>query len=84
MKNRATGRTTRIVDEAIQELFTTGECFVLDHYSDGYGFKDEYALRLTYNRLMAEHGHMKDRIVVDGVNCKISIKDFKEVERVVR
>lgn len=51
---RRTGRTTRIIDHSIQELFKTGECTVYDHYN-----KWESRMRVAKimkRRLDAEHG----------------------------
>lgn len=54
---RATGKTTRIIDAAIQELFSTGEVEVLDHFvSPIAGLKPSIrAAKIVEKRLKSEH-----------------------------
>jgi len=51
---RCSGRTTRIVDEAIQTLFTTGEVKAEDHYDSLNA--NRMVFRLIMDRLRHEHG----------------------------
>lgn len=72
-ENRRTGRTTRIVDATIQELFKTGKCIVCDHFV-GQGMSDmqkasDRAAGLVARRLELEHAHVS--FVKDG--CKITL-----------
>lgn len=50
---RRSGRSTRLIDNAIQELFTTGECVLVDHYNT----KDmsKYLSNRVIIRLVHEH-----------------------------
>jgi hypothetical protein len=48
---RATGRTTRIIDNLIQELFTTGKCTCIDHYDTPESSRflaEKVVRRMTY------------------------------------
>lgn len=54
---RRSGRTTRIVDAAIQELFEKGFVHVKDHHGDKH--TDRLALALVKDRLFREHEHVK-------------------------
>lgn len=51
---RRTGRTTRIVDAAIQELFTKGEVQIADHHHEG-----NHAMSLFILRMNTEHRGIK-------------------------
>lgn len=64
---RATGRTTRLIDEAIQTLFREGSVTAVDHWFGLPGDNAEeanhnasrYMFRRLMGRLIAEHGpHM--------------------------
>lgn len=57
---RRTGRTTRLVDQLVQDFFTTGRAVVLDHW--WHGKQDmgevqskEYILNVFLRRLKFEH-----------------------------
>lgn len=75
MKNRATGRSTREIDEAVQDLFMTGMCVIRDHH--GTKQADYYTFRRLLGRLEFEHSHIKNNLIVDKSNCTVKIKDFK-------
>lgn len=67
--SRQTGRTTRIVDAAIQELFEKGEVTIVDHHPSG----SDHALRLLQNRLAREHAG----VIVNHVgNHTVKLKYF--------
>lgn len=83
MENRCTGRTTRLIDKAIQTLFNKGKCYVIDHYYGNRGrnkLHDNNVLSRAYNRLLIEHSHIKDRLIIDEYNQTIEIKDFNNEE----
>ena len=61
--NRRTGRTTRTIDDAIQDLFHTGKCVLRDHY--GTKQADNYLLEKTVQRLQHEHPHIMREISID-------------------
>ena len=73
--NRATGRTTRLIDYYIQELFIKGEILVKDH--DSTRDIDRRLFRLVFNRLSNEHSwlwQIQDYIIFDKVNFTIKLK----------
>lgn len=57
---RGTGRTTRLVDQAIQDLFTKGVVLVKDHFDDRQA--DRYLTERIKKRLDYEHPHVKYNI----------------------
>ena len=66
MENRRSGRTTRLIDDAVQDLFHTGECHVWDHYKDGKdAHRNGEVLKLVLKRLQNEHDHIMREISVD-------------------
>jgi len=52
--DRRTGRTTRLADGCIQTLFSTGKCYVRDHYRESHS-GDENLLSIVISRLAVEH-----------------------------
>jgi len=52
---RRSGRSTRIIDELIQELFTKGECIIWDHAhrADANGNPTNMALEHTTNAILS-------------------------------
>lgn len=49
--NRASGRTTRLIDKAIQDLFTSGKAEIKDHvynYKAGKALAEKVLVRLKY------------------------------------
>lgn len=70
-EGRCTGQTTRLVDEAIQTLFITGEVVVKDHVD-----KRQCHIMLyekVVARLLLEH--RRDQFVYDSRQLKISLPD---------
>tara|TARA_R110000851_G_scaffold147756_2_gene287766 strand:- start:4058 stop:5308 length:1251 start_codon:yes stop_codon:yes gene_type:complete len=68
---RGSGRTTRIIDECIQELFNTGEVTVKDHED-----KPAYHIRVVKavaGRLAMEHGFKPDNLKVNYITYHISL-----------
>jgi hypothetical protein len=51
---RRSGRTTRIVDRLIQQLYTTGEACAYDHHNSSES--DKRVAKLMMRRLYHEHG----------------------------
>ena len=52
-EKRSTGRTTRIIDKCIQQLFQTGECTIIDH--SGQRHSNWLIMDRIVRRLMIEH-----------------------------
>lgn len=50
---RRTGRTTRLIDKAIQDFFTKGKAVLVDHHSSHDS--NMYLLRRFLKRLVDEH-----------------------------
>lgn len=50
---RRTGRSTRRIDEAIQDLFTTGECRAWDHHPTREA--SQFLMERVLQRLSIEH-----------------------------
>ncbi len=70
MENRRTGRTTRIVDESVQEFFNNGKVVLNDHYWVGKGDMSprerlRHILRVFLRRLASEHGIDVNKVTVD-------------------
>ena len=75
---RATGRTTRAADDAIQELFHLGECYVWDHYKDGKDFKSNRRLsEIILSRISNEHPQIIDQLEIrfEGKYIVIAFKN---------
>lgn len=77
---RGTGRTTLIIDAAIQELFTKGEVVVEDHHFGESAQDHRNANKRTFDfllrRLDIEHGGL-GRFIVDVERFRISLKTPK-------
>ena len=67
--NRGTGRTTRLVDSYIQELFNNKEINVKDHFE--HKTAHSYLVKRIINRFNNElnRGHLK--LVVNDLNIKL-------------
>jgi len=74
MGNRRTGRTTRLADDMIQELFKEGEVCVKDH-CDNNRYHDWLTERIL-NRLKFEHNI--------ATNTKYVRVDFDRKTRIMR
>lgn len=75
--NRRTGRTTRAIDGAIQDLFNTGKCVIWDHYKNGKNHSaNQVVLDKTLVRLQNEHPHIMREISIDIAECSIELKNF--------
>ena len=61
---RRSGQTTKLIDEAVQELFKNGETTFNDHHQSGDAHRD--GLRALMKRLYREHHLCTDNgIIVD-------------------
>lgn len=69
---RATGRTTRLADKAIQTLFIKGEVVIKDHKNEQYYNTNLYVI--VVNRLNTEH---KAKFIVDRETLTIKLKTTK-------
>ena len=79
MENRRSGRTTRIIDDAIQDLFHTGECHVWDHYKDGKDAqRNKEVFMLVLRRLQNEHKLIMKAISVDVGKKIITWDGYKQ------
>ena len=75
--NRRTGRTTRLIDDAIQDLFHTGKCVIWDHYENGKNNSaNQMVLDKTLVRLQNEHPLIMREISVNIMECSIELKNF--------
>ena len=75
MKERRSGRTTRLVDEAIQDLFHLGEAHVWDHYKEGKNIiANTYLANLVKGRLIMEHNIKATNIQLSKTSLGIIIK----------
>lgn len=60
---RRTGRTTRIVDKLIQDLFDNGACYFYDHFPTNDAKMNVHSIII--NRLKNEHGITSKDLKVD-------------------
>lgn len=67
MENRGTGRTTRLADKAIQDLFTDGFCIVQDHYNEDRVYS-RFLMDIILARLEAEHHICRDGLRIHILN----------------
>ena len=77
---RASGRTTRAIDNAIQWLFTHPgeELMVIDHYSTREA--NEYMFRNIGRRMAIEHQHAFRNLIVDKNRLTITLKPKEQRE----
>lgn len=68
--SRSTGRTTRIIDNCVQEFFKNGYTVVIDHH--GVRESNENTMLKVVRRIKLEHGI--DDMIVDLSNFKITKK----------
>ena len=69
---RKTGQTTRIVDQAIQDLFTNGEVIITDHTDFiKYPQMRMCTLDIVIRRLKLEHEYTYQSIKVDRKKYRI-------------
>ena len=70
MDERRSGRTTRIVNEIIEELFKNGEAICEDHYNSSDS--NRMLSKLVWRRLNSEHPHVAT--IFDSSNGILKIK----------
>jgi len=69
---RRTGRSTRLIDEYIQELFRGRRILVKDHY--GTRQSDELLWDDIMDRLYLEHKHLFGRDLIEKSQIALTIK----------
>lgn len=75
---RRSGRTTMLVDRAIQIIFSGNTCVIRDHYKWGEDPRENKELFYkVIDRLTAEHGHLfqQGKIKINERGLKICIYD---------
>lgn len=76
---RCTGQSTCIIDEAVQALFTIGECIVVDYYYEQgkqLGVASEHTFRRLLKRLEFEHRLLPGKgIEIDASKCKVKLSN---------
>lgn len=73
---RKSGRTTRLVDGLVQELFNTGFCYVEDHY--GSILANKMILRKLLDRLDLEHHlNVKEDLTIIKRSLGTHLVEFK-------
>lgn len=80
--DRRTGRTTRIIDQCVQEFFTQGYTICLDHHPSDR--MSEYVLNRVVHRLSSEHGILlwKPKPVIDRKRFIIAVDENKLQEAI--
>lgn len=77
---RRTGRTTRQIDQAIQELFTTGKTELVPHWFESYkeAMQQERSrmAKIMWQRLTLEHGMNKDHFKDCYKNMQKGVFEF--------
>ena len=76
---RATGRTTRLIDDYVQELFKRGEVILRDHHENGEGYRANGILTIKFkDRMRLEHKsvEVKYNTIGNATTAKIEPKIF--------
>ena len=74
---RAVGNTTRLVDQAIQIIFSGKMCLVEDHYKMGQDRRANRALFfLIHKRICNEFGPIRDRFVFNENMLTIHLREM--------
>lgn len=69
---RRTGRTTRLVDSFINELFTQGQVKVYDHHPLNHS--SLMVLKMVLKRLKSEHGIDESDLIINRSKLLIHLK----------
>lgn len=69
---RRTGRTTRIIDSLVQELFKKGSIIVYDHHTD------DHAWNIIKSRLEREHQYAMPFLEFNKVRRSIRFKTNRD------
>ena len=73
--DRATGQTTRNIDEAVQVLFTEGEVLIWDHHFTRRA--SEHMFMRFLDRLELEHfrgGTLKEQLIIDKSRLIVQLR----------
>ena len=73
---RATGRTSRLVDSYIQELFTNKEIEVRDHFP--HRGADKFLLKRIIDRYNNEYDRGHQKLVIKNLNVKLVSLQYGE------
>ena len=77
---RTTGRTTRIIDAAIQTLFEAGIVKIIDHDYD-FRVADHHNNRSVMDRVLRrlkmEHPRIYNQIDIDSKTCTLRLRGIK-------
>jgi hypothetical protein len=68
---RRSGQTTRLIDEAIQTLFTEGTVRIVDHH--GTRMASELMFQTFMRRLSLEHRGMYDQCLIDKKRLEVTL-----------
>ena len=72
-EKRASGRTTRLIDKYIQELFTKKEVVIKDHYRNAQA--DYFLSERVLRRLALEHSGIKVERINKDSDIILKLKD---------
>ena len=72
-RERRSGNTTRLVDNAIQILFNNQICIVEDHWTSTNNTINSYLLNIIINRLKNEHPNVKYKYEPMGIYYRIEL-----------
>lgn len=77
LEGRRVGNTIRLVDNAIQILFSGKICKVEDHVKNGENhFANRYLFKSIINRLSNEHNLEGEDVIEDISNLTIELKNY--------
>jgi hypothetical protein len=69
---RMSGKTTRIIDSLIQELFETGKCTCINEINNSK--LNLFTMDRVLRRLELEHSFVKNELIVSKTNFTIEFK----------
>lgn len=64
---RRSGRTTRIIDAAVQELFNSGRVDLIDHVYKPHSLRHREVLKIFVERLWREHSIPKNELTIKDI-----------------
>jgi len=79
---RRTGRTTRQVDQAIQDIFEGHIFTAKDHHP--HPDSNKRLFHLVVSRLSREHGHVLGYLKIDADNLQVSINGILKNNPITR
>lgn len=77
---RRKGQTTRLIDKAIQALFTTGTCITIDHYNTTETNRSMFhsvMCRLLTEHFKSEH-RLNTTVTADVKTLTITLNDYEK------